>query len=128
MAANIFKIDMDKVNCKPREINTFLDIVNGIAVFLYDEGYEEGCRNNVMVDLVCALGILGFPWDEVIQTMDCLCFFMGDDEDPLDRAERIAGYDKQFSWGWMIDPSSWIDIWAETPRDKREEMPIKFER
>ena len=124
----IFFIDMDKVNCYPREVSTYLDIVNGIAVDLSRGGYKEGRRNNIMVDLVCVLGILGLPWDEVIEFMDQQGWFDGDDEYPMDRAQRISKYSNQFSWNWMIDPPAWIDIWHETDRTEREGVPVKFRR
>lgn len=122
----VFKIDMDKVNCYPREIQTYLDIANGIAVELSNGGYREGCRNNIMVDLVCVLGLLGLPWDEVIDDMDNQGWFDGDDENPICRAERISDYSDNFSWNWMIDPSVWIDVWHEANDKQREEVPVSF--
>lgn len=122
----VFWIDPQKVNCYPREMSTYLDIVNGISVELFRGGYKEGCRNNIMVDLVCVLGILGLPWNNVIDFMDKQGWFNSDDEDPMDRARRISEYSEQFSWNWMIDPSAWIDIWHETERTEREEVPVSF--
>ncbi len=126
--ANVYQVDLEKINCIPHEVPVYLDIINGITVALSRGDYKEGCRNNMMVDLVCVLGLLGLPWTKVIDEMDYLGWFDDDDEYPMDRAERISEYDSQFSYGWMIDPASWIDTWLRTDDEEKGRLPIKFER
>ena len=108
-------------------IQDYIDILNGIAYFLEEEGYKEGWRNEIAVNLTVASYMLGLdPHDILKELMSSNLIKDGDDdEDTVKRIDVILDYKDRFEWGWMIDAEWWCTHGAP---DIIEDMyTLKFE-
>lgn len=90
-------------------IQDYIDILNSIAWFLEQDGYKEGWRNEIAVNLTVASYMLGLdPHDVLKELMSSNLIKDGDDdEDTVKRIDIVLDYKDRFEWGWMIDADWW---------------------
>lgn len=120
------RIAIDEVLCDKKEVNDYVDLMNGISWKCQNGGYEQGWRNTIMVDFTVATFMLGLDPIEMLELFDgngMICEFM-DDEHPSDRVHRVMSYDKDFSWEWMISPGDFVIIGQMHANDLDK---VKFE-
>ena len=111
MAEVTYRIAADELICKETEAANYVDVLNGIAYDCHrNHAFQEGNRNNIIVDMTVAAYMLG------LSAMDVLDKFVEhgildlseDDEDTYDRVKTVLLYANDFSLGWMIDPVGWV--------------------
>lgn len=122
----IYMIAADDLVCPETEAESYVNVLNGIVHDCYrNHGFQEGNRNNVIVDMTVAAYMLGLDATEVLDK------FVGhgvldiseDDEDTYDRVKTVLEYTRHFDWDWMIDPDGWVDM----ARDyEGEDNPVLF--
>jgi hypothetical protein len=113
MAEVTYRIVADELVCQETEAADYVDVLNGIAHGCYKEDlFQQGNRNNVIVDMTVAAYMLGLDATDVLDKFiehsiidPCV-----DDEDTYDRVKTVLEYTKSFSWGWMIDPDSMVAL------------------
>ena len=126
MAEVTYRIVADELVCQETEAADYVDVLNGIAHACYkNDVFQEGNRNNVIVDMTVAAYMLG------LSAMDVLDKFIeqgiidpsDDDEDTYDRVKTVLEYTKSFSWDWMIDPDGWVTMAQDY---EGEDNPVLF--
>lgn len=111
------------------EVQDYIDLLNGISKFCSGEGYNEGYRNEIIVNLTVGTYMLGLDPDDVLtdfnttDLIDC----SDDDEDPYTRMERVLGYTRRFCWDWMIEADWWRNFGAAAREDSTCYLPVRFE-
>ena len=126
MAEVTYRIVADELVCQETEAADYVAVLNGIAHACYkNDAFQEGNRNNVIVDMTVAAYMLG------LSAMDVLDKFIehsiidpsDDDEDTYDRVKTVLEYIQSFSWDWMIDPDGWVTLAQDY---KGEDNPVLF--
>jgi len=126
MAEVTYRIVADELVCQDTEAESYVAVLNGIVHDCYrNHAFQEGNRNNVIVDLTVAAYMLGLGVFDVLDKLvqNGVIDPDDDDEDPYDRAETVLLYDKSFSWDWMIDPDGWVTLAQE---HAGEDNPVLF--
>ena len=102
-------IDLLNMDAEPQDI---VNMLNGIVYDCqFENGYSEGWRNQVAVDLVVGCTLLGIEYEDVLDKLvdaDVINPSIDDDEDTYRRFDRVMGYKDNFSWGWMVDPDAYM--------------------
>lgn len=104
------RISLDDVICDKREVQDYVDVLNGIVYDCVHGGFISGLRNQVAVDLTVCCHMLGL---DPVRVLDYLIQEDAidpskDDEDTVERVERVMRYDSNFSWDYMINPEMYI--------------------
>lgn len=122
----IIKIDVSKTRVDPADAQDYLDVLNGISWDCQEnDGYSEGYRNQVALNLTVACYLLGLSATDVLETMiingiiDPWC----DDEIPYERVTRALEYRYRFDWDYMIDPDTYLTM--NSCRDEKK-MKVIF--
>lgn len=122
----IVMIDRDKVICTEGWPNAedYVKVLNGIVTECHEEGYRQGWRNEIIVNMVVSAYILGLDPMQVLNLLKANELIKDEDDDewPAVRVQRVADYQDSFSWDWMIDANWWskrADTGTTTP-------PVKF--
>ncbi len=110
------------------QADDYINMLNGIAYAChkYDE-YQEGSRNTVAVDLTVGSYMLGLNPLDVLDAFikNGLIDPLMDDEAPINRVQRVMWYDESFDWNWMINPDSYVALYAKFPPQEKE-IPVTF--
>ena len=120
----IVTIDKDKTIADEDSVQDYLDVLNGIVTECHEDGYRQGWRNEIIVNMVVSAYMLGLDPMQVLDLLKAneLIKDEDDDESPKDRVSRVWDYESSFSWDWMIDANWWskrADAGTTTP-------PVKF--
>jgi hypothetical protein len=120
------EIAKDEVLADEAHALIYLSILNGIVYDCHQQnGFTEGYRNQVAVDLTVAAHMLGLDPDDVLQKLvDAKVIDLSkDDEDTFERVRRVMQYSDRFSWDYMIDPDAYLTANME---NDGTEVPITF--
>lgn len=118
------KIARDEVLTE--EEQDYVDILNGIVYDCYQQdGFTEGCRNQIAVDLTVAAHMLGLdPMLLLRKLVDAKVIDpTKDDEDTFERVSRVMLYSDRFGWDYMIDPEAYLAASMENDGTK---VPVTF--
>lgn len=120
-----YQATVDECMCDESEMQSYVDLMNGLVIACHDGDYREGNRNAIAVDLTVGATMLGFDPVEVMDEFvkAGLIDPLADDEAPRERVIRVQNYERDFDWMWMIDPDEYADIVKERRVDG---MPITF--
>ena len=127
MAEVVYNIAADELVCQETEAADYAGVLNGIVHDCYrNHAFQEGNRNNVIVDMTVAAYMLG------LDAVDVLDKFVEhgildpseDDEDTYERVDTVLDYKDSFSWDWMIDPGSMLYL---ATIHKIEDNPVRFD-
>lgn len=120
------EIAKDEVLADEEHALIYLSILNGIVYDCYQQnGFTEGYRNQVAVDLTVAAHMLGLSPEDVLQKLvDAKVIDLSkDDEDTFERVRRVMQYSDRFSWDYMIDPDAYLTANME---NDGTDVPIMF--
>ena len=120
------EIAKDEVLADEAHALVYLSILNGIIYDCYQQnGFTEGYRNQVAVDLTVAAHMLGLdPEDALQKLVDAKVIDLSkDDEDTFERVRRVMQYSDRFSWDYMIDPDAYLTANME---NDGTDVPITF--
>ena len=120
------EIAKDEVLADEAHALVYLSILNGIVLDCYQQnGFTEGYRNQIAVDLTVAANMLGLDPEDVLQKLvDAKVIDLSkDDEDTFERVRRVMQYSDRFSWDYMIDPDAYLTANME---NDGTEVPITF--
>lgn len=109
------RISLDDVVCDKMEAQDYVDVLNGIVHDCGHGGFACGLRNQVAVDLTVCCHMLDldplFVLNYLIQ--EGVIDPSKDDEDTVERVERVMCYDSNFSWDYMINPEMYVKFAKE---------------
>ena len=120
------EIAKDEVLADEAHALVYLSILNGIVYDCYQQnGFTEGYRNQVAVDLTVAAYMLGLSPEDVLQKLvDAKVIDLSkDDEDTFKRVRHVMWYTDRFSWDYMIDPDAYLTANME---NDGTDVPITF--
>lgn len=120
------EIAKDEVLADEAHALVYLSILNGIVYDCHQQnGFTEGCRNQVAVDLTVAAHMLGLDPEDVLKKLvDAKVIDLSkDDEDTFERVRRVMQYNDRFSWDYMIDPDAYLTANME---NDGTEVPVTF--
>lgn len=104
----------------------YVDVLNGIVYSCcQQDGFTEGTRNKVAVDLTVAAYMLDLDPELLLRKLiDAKVIDPAkDDEDTFKRVRHVMWYADRFSWDYMIDPDDYFTLGTE---NDGAEMPVKF--
>lgn len=119
---------VEDIRCELAEADDYLKVLNGIVVCLHRYGYEEGARNQTIVDLTMCAYMLGLDARMVLDSLvnDVrLIDPADDDEDPYDRMYRVLDYTYAFDWDWLIEPDDYLTL-ADADDGAYGKPPLRF--
>lgn len=119
-------IEITKDEALVDDAQEYVDVLNGIVYSCcQQDGFTEGSRNKVAVDLTVAAHMLGLSPEDVLQKLvDAKVIDLSkDDEDTFKRVRHVMWYTDRFSWDYMIDPD---DYFALSTENDGTEVPITF--
>ncbi len=93
------------LNWDEHDVDEAIEVANGILVFIDKNGWMEGFRNNMAVDLSIACHYIGYdPVLLIDETMGKSFedITLSDDEDAEKRLTKVKWY---LDYGWKHDPS-----------------------
>jgi hypothetical protein len=105
------------------EAQDFVDVLNGVVDYLNNvHGYNEGVRNEVMLDITVCMYVLCLPYKDTLNTFRELDLVSDDrdDEDPEVRMRRALDYSDRFTYDYMIDPNYYRERGKELRDDSGE--------
>lgn len=120
------EIAKDEVLADEEHALIYLSILNGIVYDCHQQnGFTEGYRNQIAVDLTVAAHMLGLDPEDVLQKLvDAKVIDLSkDDEDTFERVRRVMQYSDRFSWDYMIDPDAYLTANME---NDGTDVPIMF--
>lgn len=126
MAEVTYRVSADELICQETEAEGYVNVLNGIVHDCYrTHGFQEGNRNNVIVDMTVAAYMLGLDATDVLDKFveHGILDTSDDDEDTYDRVSTVLEYSEFFSWDWMIDPDGWVTLAQE---HAGEDNPVLF--
>lgn len=126
MAEVTYKIAADELVCQETEAADYVDVLNGIVHDCYrNHAFQEGNRNNVIVDMTVAAYMLGLDATDVLDKFveHGILDPSEDDEDTYDRVKTVLEYTMFFNWDWMIDPDGCVTLAQDY---KGEDNPVTF--
>ena len=104
----------------------YVDVLNGIVYSCcQQDGFTEGSRNKVAVDLTVAAYMLGLDPELLLRKLiDTKVIDPSkDDEDTFKRVRHVMWYTNRFDWDYMIDPDDYFTLGTE---NDGTEVPVKF--
>jgi hypothetical protein len=116
----IVEVESSKARCDVDSIDDYVALLNGVAYDCqYINGYTEGNRNTIAVDLTVGCYMLGLDPLGVLETFENneLISELLDDEFPAKRVKTVLDYTDRFSWEWMIDADSFAGNGKGSRRD-----------
>lgn len=126
MAEVTYRIVADELVCEETNAADYVDVLNGIVHDCYrNHAFQEGNRNNIIVDMTVAAYMLGLSAMDVLDKFSehGILDVTEDDEDTYDRIKTVLDYQDSFSWDWMIDPDGWVTL-AGLQR-RRQSCPVR---
>lgn len=105
----------------------YVTLLNGIVDECHNhDGYTEGTRNEVAVDLTVAAYFLGLePVDVLDQLIEAKVIDpANDDDDPHDRVRVVKDYADRFSWDWMLNPEYYHSRGMRSAEDA--DVPVRY--
>lgn len=120
-------IARDETIVDDQSAEDYVTLLNGIIDECYNrEGYTEGTRNEVAVDLTVAAYMLGLePLEVLDQLIEAKVIDPADDDDdPRDRVRIVKDYADRFSWDWMLNPEYYHQRGMQSAKDA--DMPIRY--
>ena len=78
----------------------------------HDDGFREGYRNTMIVDLTVSCSMLGIDELYVLRALNraSAIDYRDDDEDTEHRMSRVLEYQRSFDYDYMIDPDYYRDL------------------
>lgn len=120
-------IARDETIVDDQSAEDYVTLLNGIIDECYNrEGYTEGTRNEVAVDLTVAAYCLGLePLEVLDQLIEAKVIDpANDDGDPRDRVRIVKDYADRFSWDWMLNPGYYHQRGMQSAKDA--DVPIRY--
>ncbi len=106
-------LDKTLLPIKEKEITqSYVDVLNGLSFHCQNDGWKQGFRNEIAVNLTVSAYLLG------LDAVDILNEFIKagiidpstDDQWTEGRVETVLSYDRSFDWNWMIDAPFWQSL------------------
>ena len=106
------KIQVSAKLVKDENMQGVVDMLNGIAYACYwEDEFQEGWRNKVIVDLVAGSVMVGLDPVDVVEAFirNDLIDPRTDDESTWERVDKVLRYTRRYCWDWLISPEDYVD-------------------
>lgn len=109
-----------------KEFDKLLYTLNGLSIDCQGGGFQEGSRNEIILDIVVCSELLGLnALDTITDFLTTVIDPEKDDENTYDRAKRMLNYRGRFSYDYMLSPNYYYTVGLERETHGYD-MKLKF--
>jgi len=108
------------------EFGKLMYTLNGLSIDCQSGGFQEGSRNEIVLDIVVCSELLGLDaLDTISDFLITVIDPQKDDENTYERVKRMLSYRGRFSYDYMLSPKYYYTLGLEgMARDY--DMKLKF--